>query len=314
MSRKDRRGASKRSYKVPIAVTLVVITGVVGYYIFSSSGITQGSPLIGQSVSSTVLNDLNDVSITTLNTVGSGPSSIVSPKSTESTTTGVLPPVLSSGTKPEVLYMGAEYCPYCAAERWAMIVALDKFGSFSGIEYMQSSASDIYPNTPTFTFLHASYTSSYITFVSVEQEDRSELPLQTPLANQTALMTTYDSGASIPFIDIANQYVQVGSQYTPPTLAGADGNWTLIASQVNTPSSTYATYIDGAANRLISAICKVDGSQPTGVCGQTLADTLSYTTTHSGTSQLAVSDAVLTNRSSPAAAPRAAPNRITYWV
>jgi len=314
MSRKDRRGATKRSYKVPMALTLVVVLGVVGYYIFTSSGITQGSPLIGQPVSSVVLTDLNDVSISTLNAVGSGPSTIVSPHSTESSTTGVLPPVLASGTKPEVLYLGAEFCPYCAAERWSMIVALDKFGTFSGIEYMQSSASDIYPDTPTFTFLHATYTSSYITFVSVEQEDRSQLALQTPLANQTALATTYDSAGSIPFIDIANQYVQVGSQYTPPTLASADGNWTLIASQLDTPSSTYAQYIDGSANRLISAICNVDGSTPTSVCGQTLAETLSYTFAHSGTPQLAASDAVLTGGFSSTASARPAPARPTYWV
>jgi hypothetical protein len=313
MSRKDRRGAPKRSYKVPAALALVVVLGVVAYFIFTSSGISQGSPLIGQPVPSNILNDLNGVSITTLNTVGSGPSAVVSPHSTVSSS-GVLPPVLASGTKPEVLYLGAEYCPYCAAERWAMIVALDKFGTFSGIEYMQSSAPDIYPDTPTFTFLHATYSSPYITFVSVEQEDRSELALQTPLPNQTALATSYDSAGSIPFIDIANQYVQVGSQYTPPTLAGANGNWTLIASQLDTPSSTYAQYIDGSANRLISAICKVDNSTPTTVCGQTLADTLSYTFAHSGTSQLAVSDAVLTGGSSSTASARPAPSRPTYWV
>ncbi|MGH3271347.1 MAG: DUF929 family protein, partial [Trebonia sp.] len=30
---------------------------------------------------------------------------------------------LTSGGKPEVLYVGAEYCPYCGAQRWAMIVS-----------------------------------------------------------------------------------------------------------------------------------------------------------------------------------------------
>ncbi len=32
-------------------------------------------------------------------------------------------PALTSGGKPQIVYMGAEYCPYCAAERWAMVVA-----------------------------------------------------------------------------------------------------------------------------------------------------------------------------------------------
>src|SRR5581483_1419549 len=36
--------------------------------------------------------------------------------------------------RPEVLYIGAEYCPYCASERWSLIAALSRFGSFSGLE------------------------------------------------------------------------------------------------------------------------------------------------------------------------------------
>lgn len=46
--------------------------------------------------------------------------------------------------KPTVLYIGAEYCPYCAATRWQMIIAFMRFGSFSGLEYMTSDPSDVY--------------------------------------------------------------------------------------------------------------------------------------------------------------------------
>ncbi len=42
-------------------------------------------------------------------------------------------PALTSGGKPEVFYTGAEYCPYCAAQRWPLIVALSRFGTFSGL-------------------------------------------------------------------------------------------------------------------------------------------------------------------------------------
>ena len=74
-------------------------------------------------------------------------------------------PALTSGGKPEVLYIGAEYCPYCAAERWAVIVALSRFGTFSGLAPIRSAAKDgggnaePYPLTPTWTFAKASYTS-----------------------------------------------------------------------------------------------------------------------------------------------------------
>jgi len=110
---------------------------------------------LGQPAAKSLLEELANVSTTTLNRVGSGDSAVVSPTSVNS------PTPLTLGGKPEILYMGAEYCPYCAAERWAMIVALDKFGNFTGIEYMQSSPADTYANTSTFTFAKATYTSDY---------------------------------------------------------------------------------------------------------------------------------------------------------
>ena len=64
--------------------------------------------------------------------------------------------------------MGAEYCPYCAAERWAMAVALSRFGTFSNLRLIHSSSADIYPNTPTLSFYKSSYTSKYVQFTPVE--------------------------------------------------------------------------------------------------------------------------------------------------
>ena len=219
------------------------------------------------------------------------------------------------------MYIGAEYCPYCGAERWAMIIALDKFGNFTGIEYMQSApAPEAYPNTSTFTFVNATYSSPYITFVPVEAKDRSDLPLMTPTANETALETKYDSAGSIPFIDFGEQYTLVGSQYLPQVLragdsaTGAPYNWTEIASQLNTPSSLIAQNVDGGANRLIAAICKMDGDQPVSVCNQPFAQTVAYIRSASGSSQLIVSDAVWTGPSRSVAAARFAPTRSTAWV
>lgn len=307
MSRKDRRGAKKRSYTLPVAVILLVIFGVIAYFIFTSSSIggDVNAGYIGQPVSSTILNDLNGVTDATLNSVGPGPAGVTGPQSTASSA-GVLPSVMTSGGKPEVLYMGAEYCPYCGVERWAMIVALDKFGTFSGIQYMQSSSTDVYPNTSTFTFLSATYTSNYITFVTVEQYDRNDNPLQTATANETALATKYDSAGSIPFVDFANQYVLVGSQYTPPQLrvgasaTGAPYNWTQIASQLNTPSSIFAQNVDGAANKLISTICKIDSNQPASVCNETFASTAGYRFPVSSGQAPVVSDVLTTGPASSA--------------
>jgi Domain of unknown function (DUF929) len=302
MSRKGRRTGAKRSYTPWIILGLVAVTAVIGYYIFTSSGAGVSSPLLGQQVSPTILGQLSGVSLNTLDLVGSNQPSVQPTKPTANTT-----PLLLNG-KPEVLYMGAEYCPYCAVERWAMIVALDKFGNFTGLEYMQSSSTDVYPNTPTFTFKDASYTSSYIAFVSVEQTDRNQNPLQTATADQTALLTQYDTSGSIPFVDFANLYAITGAQFLPT--AFANSNWTQIASQLDNANSPFALNIDGAANHLISAICKIDGGTPASVCSLSFAQTVSYIRSlPSGGSQLLVTDAVLGGTSSSAEAARFAPNR-----
>jgi hypothetical protein len=305
MSRKGRRG-NKRSYTPFLILGLVVATAVIGYYIFTSSTAGQGSSLDGTPASSTVLNYLSGVSLQTLSIVGSDTTGITPP-------TAISGPVLMLNNKPEVLYMGAEYCPYCGAERWAMIVALDKFGNFTGIQYMQSSSTDVYPNTPTFSFVKANYTSPYISFVSVEQLDRNENPLQTATSAQTSLLSQYDSGAAIPFIDFANQFKVTGAQYLPSVLAGA--NWTQIGSKLNDANSTYSSYIGGAAAQLIAAICKIDSDQPNTVCSNTFAQALAYVRPlPSGGSQLSLSDALLTVPPPSAAVTRPAPTRIANQV
>jgi hypothetical protein len=308
MSRKARTGARKRSNARYIVPILVVVTAIVAYYIFTQSGTTGGSPLIGQPVSPTILADLSGVSTSTLNTVGAGASGVASPAPTTTTT-----PLLANG-KPEVLYMGAEFCPYCGAERWAMIVALDKFGNFTGIQYMQSSSTDIYANTPTFTFVNATYTSNYIDFVTVEQLNRLSEPLQTATSEETSLLTTYDPGGGIPFVDFGNQYTILSSQYLPSVLANA--NWTQVASQLNTPSSSYAQNVDGAANKIISTICKIDGETPSSICSQSFAKTLSYVTniSQSGGSPLQIADAVQGGPTPSSVAARFAPARFTNWA
>ncbi|HVC27738.1 MAG TPA: DUF929 family protein [Nitrososphaerales archaeon] len=314
MSRKVRTGTRKRSNAVYIVPVLVLVTAVVGYYIFTQSTVTGGnSGLNGTPVPATVLNYLSGVSTSTLNQVGKGASGVSSPVPT----TGSATPLTLNG-KPEVLYLGAEYCPYCAAERWSMIVALDKFGNFTGIQYMQSSATDTLPSTPTFTFVNANYTSKYISFVTIEQQDRNYNALQTATAAETSLLNTYDPSGGIPFVDFANSYVITAVQYSPAALrvggiaTAAPYNWTQVAPQLNNASSPIAQNVDGAANGIISAICKIDGGAPSSVCSQSLVQTLSYTMpVPSGGSQLLVSDSALRGPEPSVAAARFAPSRPT---
>ncbi|MFI5283948.1 MAG: DUF929 family protein [Candidatus Dormibacterales bacterium] len=166
--------------------------------------------------------------------------------------------------KPLVFYEGAEYCPYCAAERWPMIIALSRFGTFSGLATTSSSSTDVYPNTPTFTFQNASFTSQYIDFLSVETSDRNQNPLQTPTSAEQAMVNAYDRSNSIPFVDFGNRYAFSGATYIPDMLAGY--SWQDVASALQNPSSPQAKAILGSANLITAAICKLTGDQPATVC------------------------------------------------
>ena len=78
-------------------------------------------------------------------------------------------PPLSADGKPEVLYVGAEYCPFCAAERWPLIVALSRFGTFTGLHNMQSSSTSVFPEIQSFSFVGATYPSPYVAFTGIEE-------------------------------------------------------------------------------------------------------------------------------------------------
>jgi len=98
---------------------------------------------------------------------------------------------------------------------------------FSGLKTTTSSSSDVYPNTPTFTFHGATYTSQYIDFVSVETTDRDRNPLESPTAAQQALVNQYDTSGSIPFVDFGNRYAFSGAMYLPDVLSGM--SWQAVA-------------------------------------------------------------------------------------
>jgi Domain of unknown function (DUF929) len=174
---------------------------------------------------------------------------------------------LTSGGKPEVLYLGGEYCPYCAAERWALVNAFSRFGTFSGLKTTHSSSTDVYPNTPTYTFAGSTYTSKYVTFTPVEEYGSSNTDvIANPTAAQQALATKYDLSGSIPFIDLGNKYVEIGnlSPLVPSMLTGK--TWAQVAAAMNDPSSALGKAEIGNANYLTAAVCSLTGNQPATAC------------------------------------------------
>lgn len=287
-----RRAEQRRRLFIAVGSVVAVVAVVVTFVLVKANAKagTAASASNGPTGAAltTLVKQVTGVPQNALDAVGGGSidSSDVGPGSTANSSGSYLAPVtgttLTSGGKPEVLYIGAEYCPFCAAERWAMVVALSRFGTFSGLSTVHSSSTDTDPNTPSFTFYGSKYTSNYLTFTSVEEtrnyrvgnsnsQTAPYVTLQNPTSAQQALISQYDpgtngQGGSIPFIDIANKYVEVGNLlgYGPENLAGM--SWSQIGAALSNPSSPIAKGIDGAANYLTAAICKATGNQPASAC------------------------------------------------
>jgi thiol-disulfide isomerase/thioredoxin len=253
------------SGSVLAVIAIVVALVVVKISNNNSSGSSGSKSTTGTALPASVTSKITGVPASTLNSVGIG--SILSYNGTPIGPVSGEPP-LTSGGKPEMLYIGAEFCPYCAAERWAMAVALSRFGHFTTqLHGIHSSSSDTDPNTPTLTYLNAGYSSPYLTFTPVENEDINHNVLQTPTAAQQALWVKYDTtdgSQGYPFIDIGNKYVIKAPSYDPATLAGL--TWAQVATDLQNPSSAVAKAADGTANLITAAICKVTGNQPSSVC------------------------------------------------
>jgi len=250
-----------------VLAVLVIVGVFVGLKVSKHSNNSTSTGLTGSSLTSTI-SKVTSVPASTLESVGSGGGAVTSkPQAIQGS-----PSALTENGKPEVLYMGAEYCPYCAAERWSMIVALSRFGTFKGLQTMQSSSSDVYASTPTWTFHNATYTSSYLTFTSVEMQDRNKNTLQTPTSAENAILSKYDTtpyvsssaAGSIPFVDFGNKYLIIGASYTPQTLDGL--SWSTIANDLSNPSSSVAKAVDGTANYITAGLCKLTGNKPANVC------------------------------------------------
>jgi Domain of unknown function (DUF929) len=171
-------------------------------------------------------------------------------------------PLTGPNGKPQVFYYGAEFCPYCAANRWSMAVALSRFGTFSQLPLSLSSGTDTAPNTSTLTFLNSKYSSSVIDFVPLENEDREGKPLQNPTAAQQQLLTAFNV-TGYPFLDIANQY-RAGPFYDPSVLANLSQK--DIANKLSDPNDTVTKNIVGAANYMTAAICAATKNQPASAC------------------------------------------------
>jgi len=272
--RADRlRAERRRRVMVAASAIGIVVVVILALVIVKASGLGDGdgggtTGAASTQASAQVIRDVTSVPPATLDKVGVGTAKAI-PKRIDA------PPLTVDG-KPKVLYVGADFCPFCAAERWPVVVAPSRFGTWSSLSATTSASEDVYPNTETLSFHGASYTSTYVVFTGVETRDNKLVngqyePLDKLSAADQKVFDTYDrppytngSPGSIPFIDIGGGYVISGASYSPETLAGHSRE--EIAAALADPSNPIAQAVDGAANLITAAICEVTGSKPANVC------------------------------------------------
>jgi thiol-disulfide isomerase/thioredoxin len=159
-----------------------------------------------------------------------------------------------------VFFMGAGFCPYCAAERWAIVAALSKFGTWEGIVEDSSAGHDEkYLNIPTLSFARARYESKLVEFIGRETADRNFEPLQELDDKDYQILDTFNPDQIIPFLLIDGQFMQVGSGYSPQLLEGLDH--TKVRAALADANSAVGKAIDSEANNIVAMICKSIGGK-----------------------------------------------------
>ena len=270
-SSRGRRPSRSRYAVVAIGAVVAIVIAMVGLSVLNR-GRSEATPSPGGTDGTAeVIDAVTAVPLAALDAVGAGQG--INPPA-------AIPaggPAVTSGGKPEILYNGAEYCPFCASQRWPLVVALSRYGTFSGLGLTTSSASDVYPSTPTLAFHGSTYSSDVISFVSVETETNQPAasgvgyePLETLTAEQLKLMQRYDAppytsqAGSIPFVLVGTRFVITGSSYPPDVLQGK--TWQQIATALSDPSSPVAKQVLAAANMLTATICQLTDQEPSNVC------------------------------------------------
>ena len=245
-----------------LVVIAIVVTFVVIKTGRSTPSAAAGSPAgtAGTVLPASLSRQVTNVPASTLNAVGGGSVTSYNPAPVKAVSGA---PLTRSG-KPEMLYIGAEFCPYCAELRWSMAVALSRFGAFTTpLRGIHSSSTDADPSTATLTFYKSGYTSKHLAFTPVENEKVNRSALQATTPQQQAIWDKYDAN-SYPFIDFGNKHIVTAPLYDPQVLQGK--TWAQIAAALHDPSSPIAQGALGAANYMTAAMLQDDRQPPASAC------------------------------------------------
>ncbi|HXW35994.1 MAG TPA: DUF929 family protein, partial [Acidimicrobiales bacterium] len=110
---------------VVIVIVLVATVGGNNKPASSSTGYPAVTP-----ADPAVVHTLATIPQSVWNAVGSGSSQVV-PGAFEAKSGQ--PPLTIAG-KPGAVFVGGLFCPLCGADRWAMVTAFSRFGTFDGLQ------------------------------------------------------------------------------------------------------------------------------------------------------------------------------------
>jgi thiol-disulfide isomerase/thioredoxin len=265
-----RRRAEEQRRKRMIAAISVFSAVVLVIVVFVAVKLAGDSPKSAATTAAPVdvINAVTTVPAATLDTIGQGGGNQFSvPTPTPGNA------VVKADGKPLVLYVGAEYCPYCAAERWAVVEALSRFGTFTGLGQTSSAAGDVYPNTPTLSFHGSTYTSDYITFQGPElytnqPSGNGYTPLDTLTPQQSTL---FGKNNGFPYMNFAGQALVNGASIGDPSIF-AGKTQAQVATAMRDPSTPIAKAVGGLANAFTTIICGLTGDKPADVCATPAAN------------------------------------------
>lgn len=256
-----------------VAVVLVIVIVLVVVKVTGNSQTSSTNAVKPGPVPANIVSEVTHVPSSVFDAVGvTSPSVTVTSPRVESNQ-----PPLTFGGKPGFFFMGGEYCPFCAAERWSVVAALSRFGTVSGLETMASAATDYAPNTQTFTFAHAKFSSQYVAASLKEiysnvktSTGRAYQPLEKLTKPEAAAAKKYASTSSttssgtIPFMDVGNKLIFSGASYSPTILQNLSR--AQIAAGLSTAKNPVTQAIIATANYLSAGLCSIDHGQPGNVC------------------------------------------------
>lgn len=184
----------------------------------------------------------------------------------------------TSDGKPEIATVELAWCPHCAANSWALAVALSRFGTFTGLREVNTGTffckhnqdpcvlnpAQCFPYTHGLSFFGAHYQSRYISFAAIVLQDVNGHNLEKPTRREQRSLTTVHLRGVTPAIDIASAWGFAGSGYDPAVLAHK--SWSQIAGSLANPHNPIARQIDGLANLFTASICQATKGHPGSVC------------------------------------------------